>query len=501
MTDDKNAEQPEQLKKNEAGKVTRREFIQSAAAAAAAGMLLSCAGKDEQDQNQKTSKVPAEPKKAAEDAETGETAEVIEADAEPIEDEGPVTEIPIAIIGAGSQGRNLLKNCLKIRGIRFRAICDVWPYSLRYSKNILRAYKQQVNPYDDYREMLAKERDLAAVIVATPDWVHAEHTNACLEAGLHVYCEKEMSNTLAGAASMVRTARSTGKLLQIGHQRRSNPRYFLAKKLIEKDRVLGRITHVYGQWNRRQQLDLGWPKKELIGPAELRRHGYKTMEQFRNWRWFRKYSGGPLADLGSHQIDIFSWFLHANPISVMASGGIDYYKSKGRDWYDNAIAIYEYDTTQNGVQQRVRGSYQVFNTTSHGGFYETFMGDEGTIVVSEDINKGFFFREPTTKPQEWMDEATKVESGGVEAIKLIVGESLKQKGANDPKARKLLADVKKDLHQLHLENFFTAVRADKRELLNCPAEVGYETAVAVLTANEAMDARKTIDIKPESYRI
>ena len=91
---------------------------------------------------------------------------------------------------------------------------------------------------------------------------------------------------------------------------------------------------------------------------------------------------------------------------------------------------------------------------------------------------------------------------GVDAIQLKVGASLKAKGAaNDPKAKKLLADVKKDLHQLHLENFFTAVRDGKREQLNCPAEVGYETAVAVLTANEAMDARKTIDIKPESYRI
>ena len=62
------------------------------------------------------------------------------------------------------------------------------------------------------------------IIVATPDFWHAPHTIDCLKAGKHVYCEKEMSNTLEGARSMVMAQRETGKLLQIGHQRRSNPR-------------------------------------------------------------------------------------------------------------------------------------------------------------------------------------------------------------------------------------------------------------------------------------
>jgi predicted dehydrogenase len=82
-----------------------------------------------------------------------------------------------------------------------------------------------VNGYEDYREMLDKEKELDAVIIATPDFWHAPHTVDCLEAGKHVYCEKEMSNTLEGARRMVAAARETGKLLQIGHQRRSNPRY------------------------------------------------------------------------------------------------------------------------------------------------------------------------------------------------------------------------------------------------------------------------------------
>ncbi|MBV9467896.1 MAG: Gfo/Idh/MocA family oxidoreductase, partial [Abitibacteriaceae bacterium] len=105
-------------------------------------------------------------------------------------------DIKIAMIGPGNQGRNLLVNCLRVPGVRFTAICDIWPYSQQYASGILRSFGQPVNVYADYREMLEKEKDLDAVVIATPDWMHAEHTIACLRAGKHVYCEKEMSNDL-----------------------------------------------------------------------------------------------------------------------------------------------------------------------------------------------------------------------------------------------------------------------------------------------------------------
>ncbi|RMF77276.1 MAG: gfo/Idh/MocA family oxidoreductase, partial [Planctomycetota bacterium] len=219
------------------------------------------------------------------------------------EAEEKVDELAVAIIGPGSQGINLVNNCLKIPGIRFTAICDIWEYSRKRCSGLLGKYDQKVSVYDDYREMLDKEKHIDAVIVATPDWMHAEHANACLKAGKHVYCEKEMSNTVEKAASMVRNGRETGKLLQIGHQRRSNPRYWHAIKLIENDKILGRITHVNGQWNRAVSEDLGWPERYAMTEEQLAKYGYANMHEFRNWRWFRKYGGGPISDLGAHQID------------------------------------------------------------------------------------------------------------------------------------------------------------------------------------------------------
>lgn len=439
--------------------VTRRDFIRTTATAAAgAGMLMN---------------MPVFGQEAA-----------------------PATDdLTLAIIGPGSQGRNLLTKCLRIPGVRFAAVCDVWPYHQKYARNILKKYDQPVNVYDDYREMLEKEKSLDAVIIATPDWLHAEQTVACLRAGKHVYCEKEMSNTVEGARRMVLAARETGKLLQIGHQRRSNPYYWHAIKLIEKDKVLGRITHCNGQWNRARMLDIGWPKGKELDAEALKRHGYESMEQFRNWRWYRKFSGGAMADLGSHQIDIFNWILKARPKSVMATGGLDYYTDKGREWYDNVMAIYEYEISPGPV----RAFYQVLNTTSHGGFFETFMGDAGTLTVSEDPRKAMMFREVHSKRREWEDESETIEALGKDAIQLKIGETLAPDGSKDPEGQRLLAESKKPVHQLHLENFFTAIRTGSA--LSCPPEVGFETAVTVLKANDAVAQGQRLEFKASEFEV
>jgi predicted dehydrogenase len=305
-----------------------------------------------------------------------------------------------------------------------------------------------------------------------------------------------MSNDLSKARDMVLTARDTGKLLQIGHQRRSSPRYQHALNMIYKDKILGRITHVYGQWNRPDLLELGWPKNQVMDEATLKRWGYSSMDEFRNWRWYRKYSGGPMADLGSHQIDVFNWFLKTPPKAVLASGGLDYYtEQEGRDWYDNVATIYEYATEAGPV----RGMYEVYNTTSQGGFYEQFMGDEGTLVISDDGKTGYIFREVAAKRREWEDESEKVEQMGRDAIELKIGETLKGKEGSEAEREAMVAEASKDTRLLHLENFFGAIRGG--DPLTCPPEVAYETAVSVLHANDAVAKGCKYEFKPEQFTV
>jgi predicted dehydrogenase len=357
--------------------------------------------------------------------------------------------------------------------------------------------------------MLAKERDLDAAIIATPDWLHAPMTIACLEAGLHVYCEKEMSNNLQEAKQMVQTARRTGKLLQIGHQRRSNPRYQVAEKLIREHKLVGKLLNINAQWNRsveKHEVPVPTNKEIWVDEAALRRHGYGSMNELMNWRWYKKYGAGPLGDLGSHQIDIFNWFLGGvNPKSVLASGSNDYYNFEHSE---NVMAIYDYQAEHGSV----RAFYQVLNTTAwgtYGTYYETFMGDVGTLLISERIwgkNKNigwvlleeYIAEDPEVK-KRWNDcIAKKLISGEYEVPKTVKDKSILKIGPSTPgrkafRPHRLLTKLSEPVHQPHVKNFFDAIRSNGKVRLNCPGEVGYETAVAVLKANEAIEQGKRLD--------
>jgi len=409
--------------------------------------------------------------------------------------------IHVGLIGAGAQGQVLMDAVIKIskdRPVCLRAVCDIWePNRTRVARthNAYKAYGHSGAAYVDYREMLETEKDLDAVLVATPDFWRADHATACLKKGLHVYCEKEMSNTLEGARRMVETARAAGKLLQIGHQRRSNPRYrFCYDKLIQQAKLLGRITTINGQWNRARSAceDLGWPEGSELPEATLNQYGFASMPQFRNWRWYKGLGGGPVVDLGSHQIDIYNWFLQARPSSVIASGGIDYWTA--HQWYDNVIAVYEYSTPAGAV----RATYQTLTTNSNGGYFEQFMGDEGTLDISES-GRGAVYREAwvqETKWYPWEDRRLVKREAGLDQ-RPDTKSVLDVRSSPKPPKYNMLVEMNKPFHQPHLENFFGAIRG--HEPLNCPAEVGYETAVTVLKVNEAVETGRKMEFKPEDF--
>jgi len=363
---------------------------------------------------------------------------------------------------------------------------------------MLKKFGHDVKAYVDYQDLLEAETDLDAAVIATPDFVHHEHTIASLNKGLHVYCEKEMSNSLAKARQMVLAARETGKLLQIGHQRRSNPRYLCAiDRLVLDSKLLGQVTHANAQWNRAKSEDLGWPNRYELDQATLEKYGYESMHHFRNWRWYKKYGGGPIVDLGSHQIDLFAWVFGANPHSVVAGGGIDFYKQ--HEWYDNVMAIYDY-RTEEGV---ARAFYQVLTTTSNGGFYEAFMGVDGTLVISEVPDRGnHLLKEVHADDGPWEQMA---KNGLLEEVGQEAGPADVKDVLADVRVSPILGSwelstkLNKPAHQPHLENFFDAIRIGRP--LNCPAELGYETAVAVLKANEAVEAGRKLGFTPEEFEV
>ena len=437
--------------------LTRRDFLRASAAAGAGVLLAGEAGAQE------AKAVPAADK------------------------------LHVALIGFGAQGRVLLESLLKIDMIKLVAIVDIWPYARDYGVKYLKKQGIDVNAYENVDELLDKQKDLQAAVVACPDFWHAPVTNKCLKAGLHVYCEKMMSNTIEGARSMVKTMKETGKLLQIGHQRRSNPRYIFARnRLINDAKICGRITAANAQWNRAVSEDLGWPKKYGMTDEQLAKYGFNNMHEFRNWRWFKKYGGGPLSDLGAHQIDIFNWWFDTHPISVIGGGGLDYYKD--RDWFDNAMVIYEFKTPEGPA----RAFYQVQTTTSAGGgYFEYFMGTQGSLKMSENPRLTKVFREANAPSWDELIAKNYLRAEAAppptETTKVDVRES------GPLAAFEIPVTFNKLIHQPHLENFFKSVLG--QATLNCPADEAFRSEMAVFKASEAIDAKKMIELTPADFEV
>lgn len=472
------------------GKINRRNFLHSAAVAGA-GLAFSQGG-------------------------AGRSASGKEPD-----------DINVALLGAGRHGYRLMNSCHMFPGIRFKAVCDVWPgYNPSRASSMLKSYGHEHNTYIDYREMLDNETDLDAVIIATPDFWHAPHTVACLEAGLHAYCETAMSNTVEGAKKMVEAAHRTGKLLQIGCQRRSSPLYLHCyEKLLHGHKIFGRMVAASAQCNRMDRVPLRWSERSSIDRAILERCGYDSIKQFHYWRWYHGLGSGPIISYGSHQIDLFNWFLGACPSAVMASGHTGHLGKKNRQWYDTVMVVYEYETDQGPVN----ASYQILSGNRHNGCFERFMGERGTLEVSENPYRALAFPQIMTFTDEsWArcvkeghlvgpDELMKkLDTLTLEQITqfLTPGESPSMfhlmfpgpkfrdamQGVTWSASRKVLSvPVGLKGHHGHLKNFFDAVRG--RAELNCPAEVGYQTTVSVLKINEAVEAGRKLTFKPEEFAV
>ena len=221
--------------------------------------------------------------------------------------EAPSNMINVGFIGCGKQHEVVFNAMVNIPGLRYTAVCDIMKDRVGAAYGRIRSrFGYDPKRYIDAADMLEKEKDLDAVIVTTPDFWHAPHTVMSLQAGKHVYCEKMMSNSIEGARSMVKAMDETGKLCQIGHQRRSNPRYiYTLKELIQRHKICGRIINANAHWNRAvsSSRDITVPAKILPNKETLLKYGYgrpnenlsdeELQRRFLNWRLYKDLSGGP----------------------------------------------------------------------------------------------------------------------------------------------------------------------------------------------------------------
>lgn len=411
----------------------------------------------------------------------------------------PLADRPlrVALVGVGIQGRNLLNAAVKIPGLQFCAVVDIWPYARRLATYLLKRYGHEAKEYDDYREMLDQQGgDLDAVVIATPDCHHAEQSIACMKAGLHVYCERPMAHSLGAATTMLATATESDRLLQIGYQRRSNPRYLHVRhRLLDEARLFGRVVRAQCQWYEPVRDDFGWPSRFALEDAVLQKYGYQDMHQFRNWRNFTQFGAGGSTALAAPHIDAVGWLLQVNPRSVTAVGGRDYYDS--RQSLDNITALVDYDTDEGSL----RAEYRVLTMTSGDGVRscQHLLGTDGSIRMSENPRWTAIYREPHVPDwNSWVERGLLKSTKQSEPSAPMTSQEahVRETGVIVPFELPVVMDQAQ--HQPHLENFFLAVRGEAN--LRCPASSAMTTEAVMHAISQAVKLEAKVPIEQDLTR-
>ncbi len=158
--------------------------------------------------------------------------------------QSPNDTIRVAFIGVGNRGSYLLKNMLKVPGVKVVAICDIDSDSLKKAVDAVTASGITPDSYTEFRKLLDR-KDIDAVVIATPVDLHKEMAIAALEVGKHVYCEKPMALTPEQCRMVANAVKSAKGIFQAGFQLRHDPNRAASMKVIQNGGI-GRVLFLQG---------------------------------------------------------------------------------------------------------------------------------------------------------------------------------------------------------------------------------------------------------------
>jgi predicted dehydrogenase len=224
--------------------------------------------------------------------------------------------IVIGVIGTGGQGRGLTARFAGEKDVDVVAVCDVDQRHLREGQAVAeKRGKKKVATYKDFRDLIA-HKGLDAVVVATPDHWHALATVAACKAGLDVYCEKPLANSIGEGRAICEAAREHKRVVQTGSHERSGPNARFACEVVRNGKI-GKLRTVRvnlpcddGHHREARKRGLGKPQDP---PRELdydfwlghtAKVPYVPERVHFNWRWVLAYGGGEMTDRGAHVIDL-----------------------------------------------------------------------------------------------------------------------------------------------------------------------------------------------------
>jgi len=330
-------------------------------------------------------------------------------------------------------------------------------------------------------ELYEKQRT-DAVIISTADFQHALHLADAVRVGQDVYVEKPFAESMEDARIALKAVEETGKIVQVGSQRRSAPNYHAANQFI-KDGKFGDISMVEMTWNVNQPGR--WRRPKLV--AEIRREdvdwdryiiGNRPKEdwdprKYLEYRLFYPYSSGIPGQWMSHQIDTVHWFSgYDHPRSVAANGGVYVWKD-GRTNADTFTAVFDYGPDDD----KNKGFQVVYHSRMHngaGGTKEYYYSNGGMLNL--DTNK--------ITPEGGLSQKLADEMG-------MQANLLPEMNLSDVLKVETSANTGADpMTSLHMRNWMDCVRSRKEP--NAPAKAGYNHSVANIMATMAMHSGKRV---------
>jgi len=281
-------------------------------------------------------------------------------------------QVNCAVIGLGAWGREIIATLARLKTAQLTAICDTYPASVKRASNSA----PKAKGVDDYRRIL-DDKEVKAVIVATPTHLHREIVVAALQAGKHVYCEAPFANTIDDARVIAKAARDARKqAFQAGLQTRSDPqRHFLLDFI--RAGAYGKPIKARAQWHKKQSWRFTSPNPDR--------------ERDLNWRLDKATSIGLAGEIGIHQVDAASWFLNSRPVSVTGFGSLIHWKD-GRDVADTVETVFEFPGGVNLI-------YECTIANSFDADYEMFYGTDAAIMVRGP--KAWMFKEVDSPLLGW----------------------------------------------------------------------------------------------------
>lgn len=305
------------------------------------------------------------------------------------------------VVGAKSAniGWEHLQSLLRVPDAEVVALCNADGAELAKTAEVL---GRPVRTYTDAAQMYASE-ELDAVVIATPNFTHEALALQAFAAGAHVLCEKPLAPTVEACDAMIDAAARAGKLLAVGQHMRHNRLFRRVDALIEA----GELGTPVMMWAHEFRGD--WASRFTEHP-ELGRV---------NWRLHQALSGGTLLEKNTHDFDVFNWFARAEPVRVMASGGIAAYE--GRDTLDHAVVIVEY---ANGF----KATLQMGLFVPHGfhNRYVGLIGTAGSLKLQVGTQQLFqYFRDRKDEVQYAVQEPSAGHGHGMRAQHMAFAEAIR----------------------------------------------------------------------------